>query len=225
MRSLQLQRARPPWLIGVVAVVVAAGVAWFFTHGSSPRFAASTASSRASRQETQHYAKSSRQPPHATLVLGQPTSLAGAQAAAGFPLLYPHDPAANDGNLTGALTMGKGAIQLNYPVPDAASSDLDQPYVSIYEAPWVNGDPKSYYQADIAANPDIGKSICQVSGSPALCVEPRSPSSTGQSNPAFVRTDINGTDVEVAGANSLDRVLSIAASMNRCESSAPCQTR
>ncbi len=152
-------------------------------------------------------------------VVGTPVSIDTARSDLSVPLLTPNAPAANDGNQVGVYAIGKGAIELRYPAPDDSSSDLDQPSIVLSESAWAGGDPAAFNKDDIAANPDVGKSLCQVGDLPALCVEPRSPSSAGASNPAFIRVVIGKTGIVLLGGDDLDALMEVAKSLSADSSS------
>jgi hypothetical protein len=140
------------------------------------------------------------------------TSLAAADRDAQFNLLVPDDPAANRDNMTGIFSDREGTtVQLEYPPPDETSNDLRQPFISIYEdsSPGDWATPKE----DISADPDVGKSLCDIQGHPAVCVEARSPSDATKSNAAYIRTVIDHTTVEISGGDDLDVLKRIGETM------------
>jgi hypothetical protein len=129
--------------------------------------------------------------------------LAAAQRDAQYTLFVPDDPAANLENMTGVFDDRSGTtLTLEFPPPNETSNDLVQPYVSIYEdsSPGNWATPKE----DISGSPDVGKSLCEIQGQPAVCVEARSPSDSTRSNAAYIRTVIDHTTVELSGGDDLD---------------------
>jgi len=77
----------------------------------------------------------------------------------------------------------------------------------VYEAPWEGGDPLTAFNEDLAASPDVGKSVITVSGLPALAVEAHSPSDDEQANPAFLKLVVGSTEVQISGGESLQRLI------------------
>jgi hypothetical protein len=134
-----------------------------------------------------------------------------------FRVLVP-SPEAVNGDPEASLLAGP-AVVLRYPPPTAGSTKVDQPWISITEQSWDGGDPVSAFNADIERNPDVGKALCEIKGLPAQCSTPFSPSSTGETNPAFVWIVEGGVEVRIAGSDSLDDLKGIAASL-RSETSA-----
>lgn len=152
----------------------------------------------------------------------QSVTLAEAKSALPYHLLVPDDRAANKDNMTGAyMDPGGDSVQMAFPPPDMSSADLRQPFITIYEDPWPGNhvasgqsiDPAAFDKADVAADPDAGKSICQVGDLQGLCVEPRSSSDATQSNPAYVRVVVGDVLVEVSGGDDLELLQRIAGSL------------
>jgi hypothetical protein len=136
-----------------------------------------------------------------------------AQQDAGFRLLIPNTALANRGNMTVYEDGGdRGGITLRFPAPDQ-SGDVRQPGLSLWEAPWTEGDPLQAYKDDLANDPDPNKSICSVGNLPALCVQSNSPNDATQDNPAFVRVVIDKIVVELSGGSSVQDLLGIAGSL------------
>ncbi len=109
-------------------------------------------------------------------------------------------------------------VRLYFPQPNDNSSDLDQPFITVAETPWDGGNPTKYFAARVDASPAIGQSTCLIGASPALCVEPRSPSSAGATNPAVLELVIDGIHVSLFGGDSLDRLTEIAKSTDESAS-------
>jgi hypothetical protein len=146
------------------------------------------------------------------------TTLAAAERDAKFTLLVPDDPAANLDSMTGVFDDQTGTtLTLEFPPPDETSSDLSQPYISIYEdnSPGNWATPKE----DISAEPDAGKTLCEIQGQPAVCVEARSPSDSTRSNAAYIRTVIDHTTVELSGGDNLEVLQRIGNTMTAAASS------
>lgn len=148
-------------------------------------------------------------------------SLDQALAQASFPVLTPHSPDANPENLKEIyVDSGIRELALEFPQPASQStSDLAQvrqAYVEILEQSWVGGDPTEEYKSDIARNPDVGKTLCALSdGTPALCVEARSPSDAEQANPAYLRSVKDGVSFQISGGSSVATLVEIASSLEQ----------
>jgi hypothetical protein len=142
----------------------------------------------------------------------QRVSLQQAEQDAGFDVLVPNTELANSNNLTGVYEGDGAGITLRFPTPDP-SADVRQPEISIWEAPWTDGDPVAAYKQDLTNDPDPNKSICSVGDLPALCVEAKSPNDATQENPAFVRVVINKLEVELSGGASVQDLREIAGSL------------
>jgi hypothetical protein len=157
--------------------------------------------------------------------IGPSTTLASAKAQVPFRVLLPATPVANKDDLGEVHEAPGPGINMAFPRPDGSSPDLDPADIHVNEAPWTGGDPHTFNEQDIAADPDVGKSICQVGSLEALCQVPSSPSADGQSNGAFVRVIIGQTAVELAGGDSVERLQSIAKSLvDQAPSSDPIPT-
>jgi hypothetical protein len=145
--------------------------------------------------------------------VGERVTLNEATSQADFPVRVPDAATASQDNMTDVYIAGD-SVQMDFPPPNDSASDLRQPYLSVLEAPWTEGDPLNAYKDDIAHDPDAGsKSICSVNELPALCVEARSPSDETQENPAFLRVVIDKVEVEVMGGDSVKTLIDIATSL------------
>ncbi len=131
------------------------------------------------------------------------TTLAAAQRGFQGTPLVPDDPAANAENMTGIFGGRFGtALTLEFPPPNDTSGDLRQPFISIYE----DSSPGNWAtpEEDVSKTPEVGKSLCEIQGHQAVCVEPRSPGDSTQSNAAYIRTVIDHTTVELSGGDDLE---------------------
>jgi hypothetical protein len=146
------------------------------------------------------------------LIQEQRVSLQQAEQDGGFNVLVPNTELANSDKMTGVYEGDGAGITLRFPAADP-SSDVRQPDITIWEAPWTEGDPLAAYKNDLAADPDPNKSICSVGDLPALCVEAKSPNDATQENPAFVRVVIDKIEVELSGGGSVQDLLDIAGSL------------
>jgi hypothetical protein len=144
-------------------------------------------------------------------------SLATAVQKSPFDVRMPDTPAANRSNLRTVFAQPGNAILLEFPAPTESSSDLRQPNLAVYEAPWDYGDPLAFYESDVKESPMEGETVCSVGDLPALCVTPRSPSDEEQANPAFVRVKIGDLEVQVAGGDDLDAAIAVAESLAKPE--------
>ncbi len=151
-------------------------------------------------------------------VVGERMTLEQAVDKVDFAVRVPDTAAANRDNITGVYT-DDDSVQMDFPPPNDHSSDLRQPYLSVWEAPWTEGDPMANYKDDIANDPDAGsKSICSVNDLPALCVEARSPADETQQNAAFLRVIIDKVEVEVSGGDSVETLIDVASSLEKASS-------
>jgi hypothetical protein len=149
--------------------------------------------------------------------IGPATSLSEAEDAVPFRVLVPDTPDANSKNMTGSYVDSGSAVELDFPAPNEKSAGLRQPFISVWEAPWSEGDPEDRFKTDveIAKENDItGFSLCDVKGLPAVCVEAQgSLDGVQQDNPAFVRFDLNGIEVHLYGGDSVQRLENMGESL------------
>lgn len=146
------------------------------------------------------------------------TTLEATKSQAVFTPLLPNTVLANAGNAVAVYLWPQGqAVAIDFPAPVTSSQPpVRQEYLEVYEAPWTGGDPLTAFQADIGADPVVGKDIYYLGPNgtiPALGVAPRSPSAMDQANAAFVQFVVNGIDIEVSGGESLQDLIDIANSM------------
>jgi hypothetical protein len=146
------------------------------------------------------------------------TTLEAASTQAVFTLMIPNTVLANAANPVAVYVWPQGqAVAIDFPAPVMSSqSPVRQEYLEIYEAPWPGGDPLTAFQADIAADPVVGKDIYYLGPSgtvPALGVTARSPSDMDQANAAFLQFVNSGIEVQVSGGESLQDLIDIANSM------------
>ena len=128
-------------------------------------------------------------PPNGSpLVSGRPTTVAGAQAAAGFPVLVPDVQAARLANLTRAWVDDRRHVALAF----AAGK------VTITQAPTTRLDAVTGFRRFVAQNP-AGAAIGRVHGQPALVISPRADGCG--SNPAWIEFEHNRIDVNVYSAS------------------------
>lgn len=141
-------------------------------------------------------------------------SAGAAEEAVAFPFSEPSAPAANASNRRGIFLTGEG-VEQTFPPPTETSTSVRQPYISIFESPWTDrdGSPTDAIKEDIAADPDLGKSICEVAGEMGICVEARSPSDAAGANSAYIRFVREGVQYELIGGDSLNVLLEVANSM------------
>jgi len=145
--------------------------------------------------------------------IGPSTSLAAAKTQVPFRVLLPDTPVANKADLGEVREAPGPGVNMAFPRPDGSSPDLDPSDIHVNEAPWTGGDPHTFNEEDIAADPDAGKSICLVGSVEALCQEASSSSSDGQSNGAFLRVVIGQTVFELSGGDSVERLQTVAKSL------------
>jgi hypothetical protein len=155
--------------------------------------------------------------------IGSEVSLQEAQQSAKFTFFLPNHPDANTDNLQAVCLMAQGTdVGLKFPDPlgsdrvsNSPSMDVRQPYITVYEEVWGNGDPLTDFKNDIAFSPEDGKKICEVKAGPALCVEANSPSDSQLANPAYLRFVADGTHIMISGSSDLQRLIDIADSMSQ----------
>jgi hypothetical protein len=136
------------------------------------------------------------------LVNGQATTVANAQAAAGFPVPLPNTAVASQGNLTQAW-MDSTQQQV------ALVFDGGKLTIMMWPATYQN--PTSEFQTFIAEN-NATAAIGQVNGQPALVIQPNT--DAPRSNPAWVEFDRNGIDINVVSSSyGTDTLLTVANSM------------
>jgi hypothetical protein len=149
--------------------------------------------------------------------IGPATSLSEAESAASFDVLVPDTADASSKNLTGSYVDSDGAVELDFPAPNEKSTELRQPFISVWEAPWDEGNPADRFKTDLEVakeNGMTGFSLCQVKDLPAVCVEPQvTVDGARQDNPAFVRFDLNGVEVHLYGGDSVQRLQEIGDSL------------
>jgi hypothetical protein len=147
-----------------------------------------------------------------------------ASAVSFSPLLVPDSPIANKDNMTAAYVWpNESAVAMDFPVSAEPKADITQAYVEVWEATWRQGDPLAYYQSDLKNDPQTGKSIVSIDGTPALAVEAHSPDKDvlDHANPAFIRLETNGLEVEISGGESLNALMDVARSILQAGEKAP----
>jgi hypothetical protein len=130
------------------------------------------------------------------------TTVAGAQAAVGFPVPVPSDPAASQASLTQAWVSTHGR---------QVALVFDDGRVDITMAPAQYQNPLRQFRTFIAEN-QVTAAIGQVNGQPALVITPGTDAS--RSNPAYVEFDRDGIDINIwSNTYRTDTLLAIASSM------------
>ena len=129
-------------------------------------------------------------PPNGSpLVSGRPTTIAGAQAVAGFPVLVPHVQAARLHNLTHAWVDGRRHVALVF----AAGK------VTITQAPATRLDAVTGFRRFVAQNP-AGAAIGRVHGQPALVISPRAATAADPIRPGSNSSTTESTSTSTAPA-------------------------
>lgn len=193
-------------------VALMCGSAWAFAAVGCGTESASVAPSTSSPHDRAARHRDSPEALPIVAVPGEPISGSEAQKVAdraSFDLIVPNSRYADANSETEIVRLGE-AVEMRFPPPNDHSEDLRQPYVSVYEAPWREGDVGAFYEEDLKADPDEGKSICQVGKLPAMCVEARSPSDAEKANPAFLRFVLRDTLIEVSGGDDLEALMQVA---------------
>jgi hypothetical protein len=110
-----------------------------------------------------------------------------------------------------------GAVAIDYAAPDRNPERfVRQEFIEVYQAPWTSERSSlDLYSQDIATDPDPAKSLVEIAGVPALIVEPHSKKDIDEANPAFVRFELNGIEVQLSGGEDLDLLLDVADSLIR----------
>ena len=135
-------------------------------------------------------------------VNGQKTTVADAQAAAGFTVPMPNVTAANSGNLTQTwLDSDQRQVALVF----------DGGKLTIMMSPATYKDPTSEFETFIAENNAVA-ALGQVNGQPALVIQPDT--DVNKSNAAWVEFEQNGIDVNVVSDSyGTETILKAAESM------------
>jgi hypothetical protein len=142
------------------------------------------------------------------------TTLEDARARVQFEILLPDHPFANESNITAVYVYSDdAAVAIQFPSPSEPSAPLRQEYLEVWESAWTSGDPLENFEEDLRESPAEGKSILDLGGVPALGVTARSSSDVDRANPAFLRFEIDGTDVQISGGESLDVLIEIGRSL------------
>lgn len=137
------------------------------------------------------------------LIHGEKTTVAGAQAAVGFTVAVPNDPAASRGDLTQTWVEAQ---------PREVALVFDRGKVDIMMGPAIYRDPASFFKK-FSAEMDAKTAIMQVNGHPALVITPHT--DPNNPNPAWVEFDRNGIDINIAStAYGTSVLLRIADSMH-----------
>jgi hypothetical protein len=212
-RYEEQRRRHRKWLatsiVGVLTVSLVASLAYFGLMGSHP----TTVTSSTTQAPPRGAPLGALGPEH----IGPSTSLSQAEQAMPFRVLVPNTSDANSQNLTGTYVDSGQAIEMDFPQPTVASADLLQPSISVWEAPWTEGDPLSALKTDVQTASQygiVGLTMCQVKSLPAVCVEPRaSVRGVEEENAAFVRFIVGNVEVHVYGGDSVQRLVDIAESL------------
>jgi hypothetical protein len=132
---------------------------------------------------------------------GRITTVAGAQEAAGFPVLVPDVQAARLANLTHTWVNDQGYVALVF----AAGK------VTITLAPAIYSNALSDYQRFIAQT-NAAATIVYVHGQPALVITPHTDACG--TNPAWIELDRRGTDINIYSSSyGTDALLPVAGSL------------
>jgi hypothetical protein len=108
---------------------------------------------------------------------------------------------------------GGSAIAMDFPLVTASSSPVRQEYIEVWEGPWTMGvEPAKLFAEDIADDP-TSKQVIVMDGINVLTVDAHSPSDDDRANPAFLRFELDGTDIQISGGDHLEDLLEIAKSL------------
>ena len=133
-----------------------------------------------------------------------------ASSAVGFKVPVPDTSIASQGNLT--ATWARADMQ-------QVALVFDQGKLTIVMQPAVYQDPSTDYQTVISEN-SAKASVSQVAGLPVLIITPNT--DYYKTNPALVRFDLNGRNVDISSASyTTDELLAVAASMIKVDSTSP----
>lgn len=148
---------------------------------------------------------------------GWRTSISEVERNAAFAVMLPRHPLANRQNVTDVFMDPDGkTVALDFPTPVPPSQgQLRQPFLEIFETPWIGGDPAADFAQDVASDPVVGKRLYEVNGEAALGVDAHSPSDQEQANPAFLKFVHQGIEIQLSGGESVQRLVEIAESMTR----------
>jgi hypothetical protein len=138
--------------------------------------------------------------------VAEKTTVAGAQAAAGFPVPVPNDAAASPANMTQAwVNKHNGEVALVF----------DKGKIDITMARATQQKDLRYFQAFVSQKNKnrVTDAIGQVNGRPALVITPNT-SAICHCNPAVVEFNRNGIDVSIYSSTyGTDTLYAIANSM------------
>jgi hypothetical protein len=136
------------------------------------------------------------------LIGGRRTTVAGAQSAAGFPVLVPYDPAVSPARDTQTWVSNQ-AVAFSY-----ARSKIN---ITMTLASYP--DPLTWFHTFIAEN-HVAAAIGQVNSEPALVITPDTDECGG--NPAWVEFDHNGVDIDLSSHDyGTTTLLAVADSMRQ----------
>jgi hypothetical protein len=132
---------------------------------------------------------------------GRRATVAGAQSAAGFPVLVPHDLALSPAHAT-HVWVSNQAVAFSYA----------RGKITITMTPAAYADPLTWFHTFIAENHYVAAAIGQVNGQPALVITPDTDSCGG--NPAWVEFDHGGVDIDLSSHDyGTTTLLAVADSM------------
>lgn len=133
---------------------------------------------------------------------GVKTTLAGAQAAAGFPILVPDDPG-----------LGRASAAQAWVSRQAVALVYARGKITITMAPATHPDALRWFRTFIAEN-HAAAAIGQVNGQPALVITPGTDACG--TNPAWVEFDHKGLDINISSSSDgTTALLAVAASMKQ----------
>ena len=140
------------------------------------------------------------------------SSLEQASKEASFTLFVPNSAAANTKNLQATyLYPGGQAVAMDFPT-QPTSSPVRQEYVEVWESTWSGGDPNDFLAGSAKIDAE-SKELLTIDGVTVLSVSAHAEADPEHANPALLRFELNGTDVQISGGDDTAGLIEIARSI------------
>jgi hypothetical protein len=193
---MSMSRTRTTFVVvlGVLIGAVLAGLLTSGSQGDDPRLAAQPGSDAVY--------------PDAWL-----TSLEEAKQDAAFDFFIPVGSGLSEVPQAVYVTPAGDGVALQYPLLTPSTSPTRQDFIEVWQGPWTFDISASrLFGEEVAADPDTIE-LATIDGIPAMVVRPHSPADPDAANPALVRFELDGVDVQVSGGDHTDDLLAIAQSI------------
>jgi hypothetical protein len=139
-------------------------------------------------------------------------SLQEASNEATFELFIPDsDPASTKNLQTTYLYPGGQAVAMDFPA-QPTSSPVRQEYIEVWESAWSGGDPAEFL-ATSAKIDAASKELLLIDDVTILSVSAHAEADPQHANPALLRFDMSGTDVQISGGDDTAALIEIARSI------------